>query len=247
MMESDGFSRKSRVIVTSRDSGFLLGEGFDCYTVKPLKPEDATKLFCLDAFNTMDIPNDYEERVESFVQKGGGLPLTLTVVAKYVHAVWDDEKVWDDVLHSLRLAQPLNGSQEDELWSVLRGETKVRVLKLKSCYGQVAISIERLHGLKELRILLDDSGVTLHGQWNLLPRKLAYMRCPWLSQFAASHYRSTEPVAENRGHCLGLRHLVIGHYLSDGALDTLGDLPALQFLEINWQLRVALPENLRQL
>ncbi|CAM6083192.1 unnamed protein product [Calypogeia fissa] len=112
MVESDGLSKDSRLIVTSRESGFLIGEGFYCYTVEPLGPRDSNKLFCLNAFNTENMPNDFKEGVTSFVQKCEGLPLALcSVVAKYLF-VENDRKVWDDVLENLRSARPINGYQE---------------------------------------------------------------------------------------------------------------------------------------
>ncbi|CAM6114387.1 unnamed protein product [Calypogeia fissa] len=149
MMDSDGFAEDSRLVVTSRDRRFLIGEGFDYYTLAPLEPQDSRKLFCLDAFKTESIPNVYKNKVASLVQECGGLPLALTVVAKYLFAV-NDKEVWDDALESLTHAHPLNGSQEDELWSVLRVSYDSLAAQEKQMFLDVATCFhgERLDTIK---------------------------------------------------------------------------------------------------
>ncbi|CAM6116433.1 unnamed protein product [Calypogeia fissa] len=353
MMKSDGLSKDSRLIVTSRDSGFLIGEGFDCYTVEPLGRRDSNKLFCLNAFNTENIPNDFKEGVTSFVQKCEGLPLALTVVAKYLFAE-NDRKVWDDVLENLRRAQSFNGSQEDELWSVLRvsydclaaqekqmfldvatcfhgedlelvkqvwrvcgwapspdsglrnllrkglvtiqedfqsqvirmhevlralgqsiacpdpenvashtrlfcnwlnllpttwpfdqGNAEVKILKIVYSNSEY-LSTERLHGLKDLRVLCVGFGVTLHGPCNLLPPKLAYI------QFCCGRSAQPESLQSSLSDRVGVDvrrtlNLVEADLSSERLLHTLGDLEGLQSLVTYLDDCKTLPESLWKL
>ncbi|CAM6115781.1 unnamed protein product [Calypogeia fissa] len=134
-------------------------------------------------------------------------------------------------------------------WPFDEVNAKVKVLKFKSWDGDTAIDIQRLHALKELRILWVADGITLHGPCNLLPPKLMYMRFhgQWLPGPGGSHSRLTEPVAEDRGERPALRHLVIVEAVSEGVLDTLEDFPDLQSLGIYSQDWEALPESLCRL
>jgi probable WRKY transcription factor 52 len=47
MLEADGFSESSCVIVTSRDSSFFIAERFKPYSVEPLDQENCRRLFFL--------------------------------------------------------------------------------------------------------------------------------------------------------------------------------------------------------
>jgi hypothetical protein len=125
MLESDGFSTDSCVIVTSRDSRFLIAESYKAYFVEPLDQENSRRLFCLNAFGKEDAKKGYDWRVEQFITTCGRLPLALQVVGKYL--IDETEAVWDEVLRKLKLAEPVTGTPEDELWSLL-----------KFCYNSLA-------------------------------------------------------------------------------------------------------------
>jgi hypothetical protein len=97
--ETDGFSNESRVIVTSRDKGFLIPLDFEFYMARELNLEDSKQLFCLHAFKTRVAPRSYEEQVVKFAKKCGGLPLALKVSGRYLFSQKED--AWDNAFRQL--------------------------------------------------------------------------------------------------------------------------------------------------
>lgn len=84
MTDEDGFSNGSRIIVTSRDRGFLIPEDFDFFHVEALTDTYSNHMFCLHAFKQTDAPRKYQDLVASVVKKCAGFPLAIKIAGRYL-------------------------------------------------------------------------------------------------------------------------------------------------------------------
>ena len=65
MTQTDGFADDSRLIVTSRNKGFLIPLDFEFHMAEGLSPEASKELFCLHAFKKRLAPRSHEKQVEN--------------------------------------------------------------------------------------------------------------------------------------------------------------------------------------
>jgi hypothetical protein len=81
----------SLIFITCRDKDILGGFSANTllYEVKPLKRNNALKLFCLHAFGQSNPPEEYEDLVEEFLKICGGLPLCLKVFGEQLSGKLD--------------------------------------------------------------------------------------------------------------------------------------------------------------
>ncbi|XP_057846543.2 disease resistance protein Roq1 isoform X2 [Cryptomeria japonica] len=89
-------SDNSLVIVTTRDAGVLITTGITLgYNLKGMDRDYARELFCWHAFDQPNPCSGYDLLVNSFVDKCGGLPLSLRVLGRHVrnkpHSYWGSE------------------------------------------------------------------------------------------------------------------------------------------------------------
>ncbi|CAM6119022.1 unnamed protein product [Calypogeia fissa] len=119
MIESDGFADDSRVIVTTRHSGFLNSEGFKFHFVTELNEHHSKTLLCLHAFKPHGRLDGFEDNVEDISKLCGGYPLAIGVVGKFLRN--RNKDVWVLLLQKLSRGQPIDGTNEgqDELVSTL--------------------------------------------------------------------------------------------------------------------------------
>ncbi|GLJ34634.1 hypothetical protein SUGI_0696630 [Cryptomeria japonica] len=90
MLEKPG---NSLVIITTRDVGILIAEGIDVgYHLKGMDKEDSRQHFTWHAFSQPHPASGYEDLVDHFLGVCGGLPLSLQVLGRHVHA--RDENYW---------------------------------------------------------------------------------------------------------------------------------------------------------
>ncbi|TYI58400.1 hypothetical protein E1A91_D11G355100v1, partial [Gossypium mustelinum] len=82
----DWFGLGSRIIVTTRDEHLLRSYGVDgVYKPKTMNPDDALRLFNLNAFHSDTVPkDDFIELSEHVVCYAGGLPLALEVLGSFL-------------------------------------------------------------------------------------------------------------------------------------------------------------------
>ncbi|KAI3436930.1 uncharacterized protein J3R85_005974 [Psidium guajava] len=90
--EPDWLGEGSRIIITTRNIGFLVKEGegdnvpasnsgqFSFYDMPELKPHDALELFCERALGCAKPPFDFIDITNKLIKALGGLPLALDVV-----------------------------------------------------------------------------------------------------------------------------------------------------------------------
>lgn len=149
MTKSDEFSQDSRLVVTSRERGFLRPENFAFHDAQTLDIQDSQKLFCLHAYKTEDVPSENEENVKRITEKCGGLPLALKVAGRYLCG---RAHLWDDVLVKLDQAQSLDGKAQDDLWSILNISYDSLAPAEKEIFLDVATVLhgKRLHEVKQM-------------------------------------------------------------------------------------------------
>ncbi|XP_030924527.1 protein SUPPRESSOR OF npr1-1, CONSTITUTIVE 1-like [Quercus lobata] len=82
----DWFGPGSRIIITTRDEHVLKEhEVNQIYEVKGLNGEHALHLFCLKAFKSKHVPDDYLKLSKDFLNYAGGLPLALKVFGSFLY------------------------------------------------------------------------------------------------------------------------------------------------------------------
>ncbi|XP_034896725.1 TMV resistance protein N-like [Populus alba] len=99
MGERSWFGSGSRVIITTRDSSFLL-EADQTYRIEELKPDESLQLFSWHAFKDTKPAEDYIELSKDAVDYCGGLPLALEVIGACLSGKNKDR--WKSVIHKLR-------------------------------------------------------------------------------------------------------------------------------------------------
>ncbi|GLJ33402.1 hypothetical protein SUGI_0671950 [Cryptomeria japonica] len=93
------------VIITTRDVGVLATAGIaNVYQLKGLDREDGKELFCWYAFHQSHPCSGYEDLVETFVNKCGGLPLSLQVLGRHVSG--KDPRYWREELKRVSKTLP---------------------------------------------------------------------------------------------------------------------------------------------
>lgn len=114
--------------MVTRDQGVLeTFQNYDIYEVELNNDDEATKLFCQNAFEQEDIPdslvgvnNHVEENVEKVVQKCNGLPLTVEVMGSYLRGHETNVRIWEETVDKLGKAQSFDRRRDDRVWASLR-------------------------------------------------------------------------------------------------------------------------------
>ncbi|XP_034903991.1 TMV resistance protein N isoform X2 [Populus alba] len=99
MGERSWFGPGSRVIITTRDSSFLL-KADQTYRIEELKPDESLQLFSWHAFKDTKPVEDYIELSKDAVDYCGGLPLALEVIGACLSGKNKDR--WKSVIDKLR-------------------------------------------------------------------------------------------------------------------------------------------------
>ncbi|XP_073267979.1 TMV resistance protein N isoform X2 [Populus alba] len=99
MGERSWFGPGSRVIITTRDSSFLL-KADQTYRIEELKPDESFQLFSWHAFKDTKPAEDYIELSKYAVDYCGGLPLALEVIGACLSGKNKDR--WKSVIDKLR-------------------------------------------------------------------------------------------------------------------------------------------------
>ncbi|XP_030457606.1 disease resistance protein RPV1-like [Syzygium oleosum] len=110
--KQDWFGPGSRIIITTRDIGFLPinrgrlrdsdsipQEEFYIYKMKEMPLDHALELFSKHAFRRDTPPHDYYKIATKIVKTTGGLPLALKVIGSSL--CYKSEAVWEDMLEKL--------------------------------------------------------------------------------------------------------------------------------------------------
>ncbi|GLJ33714.1 hypothetical protein SUGI_0677760 [Cryptomeria japonica] len=92
------------VIITTRDVGVLVTAGIEIGYLKGLDKEDGKELFCWHTFRQPYPRNGYEDLVQIFVNKCGGLPLSLQVLGRHVSG--KDPWYWREELKKVSKTLP---------------------------------------------------------------------------------------------------------------------------------------------
>jgi len=120
-------NRKSNVIVTCRNWGFLAGhlDPNGRFEVPYLNKKQATELFLLHAFHkTKQVEKGFEITFEEIVDACAGLPLSLEVMGGFLRKKESLDmqtrlKIWKGALKKLQTRKILDGGKEDILWQSL--------------------------------------------------------------------------------------------------------------------------------
>jgi hypothetical protein len=99
MGERIWFGPGSRVIITTRDSSFLL-KADQTYQIKELKPDESLQLFSWHAFKDTKPAEDYIELSKDAVDYCEGLPLALEVIGVCLSG--KDKHRWKSIIDKLR-------------------------------------------------------------------------------------------------------------------------------------------------
>lgn len=111
--KSDWFGSGSRIIITTRNTSFLVAEDerlhdnfsvqsqeFYIYEMREMCPKHALQLFSVCAFRTDFPPHDFNDLSSEVVVTMGGLPLALEVVSSFLYRKGD--VIWQDTLKKLQ-------------------------------------------------------------------------------------------------------------------------------------------------
>ncbi|GLJ45673.1 hypothetical protein SUGI_0961330 [Cryptomeria japonica] len=102
----DMLNTESLAIVTTRDESVLVRAGITCrYKVKEMNPMHSKQLFCCHAFRRPVPTPGYEDLVENFVKRCGGLPLSLQVIGRLVFGR-NDKRYWELTLDKVSKTLP---------------------------------------------------------------------------------------------------------------------------------------------
>ncbi|XP_057829873.1 disease resistance protein Roq1 isoform X2 [Cryptomeria japonica] len=102
----DILNTNSLAIVTTRDESVLVQAGITArYKVKEMNIMHSRQLFCWHAFDRPDPTPGYEDLVESFIKRCGGLPLSIQVIRRLVFGR-NDEQYWKSTLDKVSRTLP---------------------------------------------------------------------------------------------------------------------------------------------
>ncbi|KAF8041502.1 hypothetical protein BT93_A0182 [Corymbia citriodora subsp. variegata] len=110
--EPNWFGEGSRIIITTRNIGFLVNEceddnlpvsnsgQFSLYEMSEMNSHDALQLFCERALGRATPPLDYMDITEELINALGGLPLALDVIGSILRGKC--RRTWEDTLCKLK-------------------------------------------------------------------------------------------------------------------------------------------------
>ncbi|XP_048131783.1 disease resistance protein Roq1-like [Rhodamnia argentea] len=102
--ELDWLGPGSRVILTSQTQDVLRNiDGAESFVLKPMKQDEALKLFCRHAFGTDSPLEEFEKLSSDIVAATAGLPLELRAIGSSLFLV-KSKKVWRETLTALEAA-----------------------------------------------------------------------------------------------------------------------------------------------
>ncbi|KAM5552742.1 disease resistance protein RUN1-like [Rosa sericea] len=100
----DCFGLGSRILITTRDKGWLTTRVDGVYEVKMLDSDRSLKLFSFNAFKRNGPPNDYLELARCAVNYAQGLPLALILLGSHLYCKSRDE--WEATLDGCKGEDP---------------------------------------------------------------------------------------------------------------------------------------------
>ncbi|KAL1075360.1 hypothetical protein V6Z11_D11G357000 [Gossypium hirsutum] len=190
----DWFGLGSRIIVTTRDEHLLRSYGVDgVYKPKTMNPDDALRLFNLNAFHSDTVPkDDFIELSEHVVCYAGGLPLALEVLGSFLCerdiVQWRSaiERLKEDsnkeILNTLRIS--FDGLEEKEknifldIACFFNGEKRDLVMKvLDGCEFFPDIGIDILIKKSLIKVSDDNQHLRMHALLQEMGRKIVEEKC----------------------------------------------------------------------
>ncbi|PRQ35992.1 putative winged helix-turn-helix DNA-binding domain, toll-like receptor [Rosa chinensis] len=127
----DCFGLGSRILITTRDKGWLTSRVDEVYKVKMLNDDQALELFSLHAFKSNGPLDDYLELARRAVHYAGGLPLALILLGSHLYSKSRDE--WEATLDGCRGEDP-----HRKIKRVLQISYDALGTDLKGCFLDIA-------------------------------------------------------------------------------------------------------------
>ncbi|KAJ9176084.1 hypothetical protein P3X46_011434 [Hevea brasiliensis] len=178
----DWFGKGSRIIITSRDEHLLICHGIDkIYRAEEgLSDDEALHLFCLKAFKSGYLADDYVELCNHFVNYCTGLPLALDVLGSFL--VGKSVNEWRSALGSVMESQSLYyfsvySKIFRDIACFFNGEDKDLVMKvLGSCGFYPDIGINVL--INKSLITISKERIWMHDLLQEIGREIVHQESP---------------------------------------------------------------------
>ncbi|RYR39905.1 hypothetical protein Ahy_A09g045547 isoform B [Arachis hypogaea] len=145
------FGSGSRIIVTSRDKQVLHTEVDFIYQVKPLKVDEALRLFNSIAFKHehRDLEMEFREQSKKVIEYAKGVPLVLEVLGHHVHG--KGKEIWESLLDKLK------NMPDKEVHNVMKLSYDDLDRDEKKIFLDIACSFKWLHVTEDdIKLLLKD-------------------------------------------------------------------------------------------